>query len=241
MKNQHVLRNSAQGDSSSKSLKIAPRKNGERPPRDLRTRYFIEFVGRGSSLSAGSSGGSSSGSFIGSSVGGTSGSSSSSASSGAASSSSSSSSGSSSPIGHAFVKWIKVDPDRRIPQQEAFGFYNKGVWFINTPGKIQDDNNESGLVTLRVEVTGPQFKNSLNTKEDWRKRADAGEFKYDLAGFSCIDFADKIARSLGLQVPSYEHILEVRNLFRLPITYIAELLELNKTRNVSAAVLRPMP
>jgi hypothetical protein len=113
---------------------------------------------------------------------------------------------------HAFVQWIEVDSAHKMTRAEAFGFYpmsEAGAITLGVvPGTLKNEylqkDGVAGDVVLRVEITEAEYRKTLSVKDDWARRAAAGEFKYNLLGNSCIDFVDKIARALGSSSPPIE-------------------------------------
>jgi hypothetical protein len=163
--------------------------------------------------------------------------------------------------GHAFVQWLKVDAQRRMTSSEAFGFYPKypldilhpstlKVLFGNVPSVLNNEYSQkkhlSGDILLRLEVTAGEFRQTLSIKDEWKRRADAGQ-PYDLGGLDCIDFIDRIARALRssrpeIKIQAYDNDNlkdKIYNTLRGPYSYVKHLYELNHGRNANLDISFP--
>lgn len=130
-------------------------------------------------------------------------------------------------IGHCWVTWLKMKPNKEVIEQDCFGFYpgkseNKGKQCaFECPPAIVNElyraEFRGGILRethrLILHVDQIPYLKSKQVLGDWSKKAD----KYDLLSNSCKHFCFDVAKSFRLNQPVSET--------DLPDTFLLKLIE----------------
>lgn len=125
-----------------------------------------------------------------------------------------------SPIGHAYVSFIKENPiQRQTMLVGCWGFYPKcGVGaFGYVESEFRDDLKRAKDISLTVEVDDAEFDACLATKNQWEGK------KYKLTAQNCLDFLKAVTGNIS-RIVQPENTL----LLKIPANYLEKLKSLNK-------------